>query len=81
VDLENGRKEFYIRNLEFLATAFDMTISKLGDFFFSTRETTLLQGLDVNSLELFQSQHPIRGANVKYAERNRGARRAIDQQP
>ena len=28
-DLENGRKEICIRNLELLATAFDMTISKL----------------------------------------------------
>ena len=28
-DLENGRKEICIRNLELLATAFGMTISKL----------------------------------------------------
>jgi transcriptional regulator with XRE-family HTH domain len=28
-DLENGRKEICIRNLELLATAFDTTISKL----------------------------------------------------
>ena len=28
-DLENGRKEICIRNLELLAAAFDMTISKL----------------------------------------------------
>jgi len=28
-DLENGRKEVCIRNLELLATAFDMTVSKL----------------------------------------------------
>ena len=28
-DLENGRKEICIRNLELLASAFDMTISKL----------------------------------------------------
>ena len=28
-DLENGRKEICIRNLELLATAFDLTVSKL----------------------------------------------------
>ena len=28
-DLENGRKEICIRNLELLATAFGMTVSKL----------------------------------------------------
>jgi transcriptional regulator with XRE-family HTH domain len=28
-DLENGRKEICIRNLDLLATAFGMTISKL----------------------------------------------------
>jgi len=28
-DLENGRKEICIRNLEVLATAFGMTVSKL----------------------------------------------------
>ena len=28
-DLENGRKEVCIRNLELLATAFGMTVSKL----------------------------------------------------
>ncbi len=28
-DLENGKKEICIRNLELLATTFDMTISKL----------------------------------------------------
>jgi transcriptional regulator with XRE-family HTH domain len=28
-DLENGRKEICIRNLELLAAAFDMTVSKL----------------------------------------------------
>lgn len=28
-DLENGKKEICIRNLEVIATAFDMTISQL----------------------------------------------------
>lgn len=28
-DLENGRKEICIRNLQLLATAFDLTVSKL----------------------------------------------------
>lgn len=28
-DLENGKKEICLRNLELLATAFDMTISQL----------------------------------------------------
>jgi transcriptional regulator with XRE-family HTH domain len=28
-DLENGKKEICIRNLELLATAFEMTVSKL----------------------------------------------------
>ena len=30
-DLENGKKEICIRNLEVLATAFGMTVSKLAD--------------------------------------------------